>query len=128
MDGWQGLADELKTRVEMAGFYVFEKKVTYASLSGEVVEEKRLIGYSPRGDVKLSYSENRDGGRLSFTLSGDSASKSLAERMERLGGMVDLDEGKRLYAVFTGISRKRAGELIERLFGKKPSKMGGEDR
>ena len=122
-------SDELRRRVERAGFRVFERRIEYVTFTGERVSERRLTGYLPGDNVKISYSEGaQSGGRLSLTVEGGSATRGLAERIETLGGVVDLDEGKRLYAVFRGVSRRRAGELIERLFSEKPANVGSRNR
>ncbi|MCE4627615.1 MAG: hypothetical protein F7C34_00490 [Desulfurococcales archaeon] len=118
----------LKDKARQAGFIVSEKRVKYATLLGGNVDELRITGYLPGGNAKISYSERGSKSMFSVTLSGQMASRSIAEKIERLGGSVDLEEGKRLYAVFRGITRGRAGSIVESLFGSRNTRLGEKAR
>ena len=117
-----------KDKARQAGFIVKEKKVKYATLLGDSVDELRITGYLPGGNAKISYSERDGKSVFSVTLSGQLANKSMAEKLEKFGGSVDYEEGKRLYAVFRGVTRGRAGNIVESLFGSRTSELGRKAR
>ncbi|MCE4624367.1 MAG: hypothetical protein F7C35_00680 [Desulfurococcales archaeon] len=105
-------------KARRVGFKVYRKEVVYEALTGESVREERLVGYNEEINAKVSYSkmEGEESGRLYITVSGSRATGSMAEKAQNLGGKVDLEEGKRLFAVFKGVSPDEAGELVEKMF------------
>ncbi len=107
---------ELVDKARRAGFKVYEKHVEYTALSGETIEEQRLVAYNERERTKLSYNKRSSGGDLYIVITGAKATRSMAEKIESLGGSVDLDEGKRLFAVIKRVEASKAGEIVERLF------------
>ena len=105
-----------ESRARRAGFRVFRRKVEYRDLLGGKVEEERIVGYDNQGRAKITYRERGGRGELHITITGEAASRSAAERAEKLGASVDFDEGSRLYAVFRDVTREEAGEIVESMF------------
>jgi hypothetical protein len=107
-------------KAKIAGFKVYAKKVEYTLLTGGSTVETRIVGYHENAEAKLSYAETSSSkGTLYITISGGRANRSMADKIESLGGKVDLEEGKRLFAVFKGVSREEAGDIIDKLFNRK---------
>ncbi len=109
---------ELRKSLERAGFRVSEKTVRYADLVGGTVSEKKITGFKPVERVKVSYVESEGPGKLFITVQGRMASKSLARKLEGLGGIVDFDDREdRIFAVFKRVSEEKASSIVRQVFG-----------
>ena len=117
-----------ENRVRRAGFRVFRRRVEYRDLLGGRVEEERIVGYDSEGRAKITYRERGGRGELHITMTGEAASRGAAERAEKLGASIDFDEGSRLYAVFRGVTREEAGEIVESMFPRGAAGMARKGR
>jgi len=115
----------LEESLEKAGFRVSRRKVEYVSLTGERIVEEKVTGYSSSHHAKVSYVDRGIGERkLYISLHGRSATRSVASKLESMGGMVDVEEDERVFAVFRVEGEERASDIVRNVFGTRNAHMG----
>ncbi len=108
----------VEEKLRSLGFRVSIKNIVHRRINGDSINEKRISGYSPDGNIKVIYSEYSTGyKKLSILLNGSLATSERGELARRLGGKMDLDENERLYIIFTVNNEKVAEEIIDELLG-----------
>lgn len=115
----------LEGTLKKMGFETISKVVSQVTLTGNRIVEKRLVAYSANMDVKITYSEYSDGRRkLSILVQGQGATRSREEKLTRIGGKVDFDEGERLYSVIDVKDQTHAEEIINEVFSGTRTELG----
>ncbi len=99
------------------GYKIYLKEIKYSSLTGSLVTEKKLIAYNFVEGVKISLKEDKASNTYSLyvLIRGKKASSSIANRLESIGGSVDLEEGARLFGVVKHVSENIIERLLESL-------------
>ena len=99
------------------GYKIYLKEVKYSSLTGSLFTEKKLIAYNFLEGIKISLKEDKASNTYSLyiLIRGKKASSSIANRLESIGGSVDLDEGERLFGVVKHVTQNIVNSLIKSL-------------
>jgi len=110
-----GWALDARRALEEAGLSVSEETVRYRSLSGGLVSEHRVTGYSLDGLVKVSvYSrEGEEGVRISVIAQGEASTRELADSLEGLGASVEFSEGERIHALLKRVSPRDVYRILK---------------
>ncbi len=107
--------DRVQALLQNKGFKVFQKIVKHKTLIGSDSLENRIIAYRENAKFSISVNKSNGGASLYITISGKKASSHLARIIENLGGKVDFEEGKRLFAVIRNVEEVEINGIIQKL-------------
>ncbi len=102
-----------------SGFTVSRRKISYNTLTGNIIEEDRITAANASGLVKITISRKTKETqyKLSILMLDKEARESAAEELARLGGIIDYEPGDRLLAVFKRVDESLLEEIINEVLG-----------